>query len=71
MRAEKRVSFRVKSPFLSDFNQNWYLSTHFLKIPQYKFNENPFNGSRVVHTDRRAGGPTWRSELADFYNPSL
>jgi hypothetical protein len=39
----------VKCPlFLSHFNQTLIFSTHFLRVPNTKFHENPSSGSRVV-----------------------
>jgi hypothetical protein len=56
------ISLHVRYPLLlSDFNKAWLLSTHFRKILNIKFHENPSSRSRIVpcgRTDRRTDEQT-------------
>ena len=49
--------------FLSDFSETWIFSTHFLKILNIKFHENPSRGSLLVHADGPTDGQTRVTKL--------
>jgi hypothetical protein len=55
---KKARNLHVNRPLLlSDFVESWKISTILVKLPNYKFHENPFSDSRAV----TCGQETWRS----------